>query len=227
MARGVTLGELVEMVRLETGQSIQPAQGVQNREHLKQMLRRVQETQYADFDWPILHVYREENLQPGETLYSWPEDIHVEDVRQLWDVYNGYAYPVGYGIRMDDRNAYGPDQRVDPVMRWQIVDGRHYEVWPTPATARKLAIEGYVTLKPMIADNDKCTLDGTLLVLFVAAEWLARNKLADAQAKLQAAQQLSRNLRRRLVSDKRRNIIPLVPGSTEGNNAVYSDRYRR
>jgi hypothetical protein len=224
MARGVTLAELVDQFRLECGMSTQPAQGTQTREHIKQMLRRVQETLFADFDWPFLHVFRTENLLPGENIYSWPDDLDVNDVRQLWDYYGATYYPLGYGISMQDRNAHDETSRCDPAMRWEIRDDRQYEIWPVPATARPCVIEAYLSLKPMVEENSRCTMDGTLLVLFAAAEWLARNKMPDAQAKLQAAQQFSRNLRKRSVSDKRRNVIPLLPGRTD---AVIPDPTRR
>lgn len=202
--------------------SIQPAQGQQNREHIKQAIRRQQETLFADFDWPFLHVYRTEALKKNENVYSWPDDLLLEDVRQLWDYWGNQYTPLGYGISMQNRNAQSGMS--DPAMRWQISDDRQYEIWPIPASERPLVIEAYLSLRPMVNENDKCTLDGTMLVLFAAAEWLARNKMPDAQAKLQAAQAFSRNLRKRSVSDKRRNIIALLPGRTD---AVIPDPNRR
>src|SRR5262245_45430129 len=223
--RGTTLSEMVRKFRLETGQSMQFAQGQQTREHVKQLLDRVQEQQYNDFDWPFLRVYREENIMVGETRYSWPDDLFVEDVRQLWDTYGSQFLPIGYGISEEDRNALGPDNRSDPLMRWMIVDDRQYEVWPTPASARTLRIYGYRAYQPLKEDADRCILDDNLIILFAAAEWLARNKMADAQAKLQAAQRLQLVMRRKDVSDKRRNVIPLVGGRSP--NAVYVEPYRR
>jgi hypothetical protein len=208
---------MIRMFRLETGQSIQPAQGMQNRDHLAHALARVQSQLYTDFDWPHLRVYREEKARRGERVYSWPDDIAVEDVRQLYDSVSGQWVPMVYGIDMNMRNAQ--PGLADPASAWQIVDGRQYEIYPVPATDRSLAIYGYKTLPQLVNDADKAVLDDNLIVLFAAAEFLARNKMADARAKLEAAQRLKLRLQGRMVSDKRRNVIPLVAG---GNPNVRS-----
>lgn len=220
--RGQTLGEMVRKLRLEIGQSAQPGQGLQNRDHLVQGLARTQETLYSDFDWPFLRIYREEVLMPGERIYSWPDDLQAEDVRQLYD-YDGRSWiPMVYGIDVNQRNAQPADSRADPALSWQIVDDRQYEVWPTPATQRSMAIYGFKTLPPLVNDTDKAVLDDNLIILFYAAEWLARNKMADAQAKLATANRLKLVLQGRLVSDKRRNVIPLVGGRSPNVRAPES-----
>jgi hypothetical protein len=217
--RGTTLGAMVNMFRLETGQSIQLAQGTQTRDHVKHALDRVQETLYTDWDWPFLHIYRDEVLMPGEFIYSWPDDMVVEDVRQLWDFTNNLYTPMVYGITMEDRNNFPSNMRSDPALKWMIVDSRQYQVWPTPAVQRTAVIEGYLAYRRMSEDSDTCILDDNLIVLFAAAEWLMRNKMPDAQAKLQIANKLRYRLQGRLVSDKRRNQIPLVAGQSP--NAAY------
>jgi hypothetical protein len=78
---------------------------------------------------------------------------------------------------------------------------------------------------PLKNDDDRCMLDDKMIVLFAAAEWLARNKLPDAKAKLDIANRLKMKLQGRLVSDKRRNLIPLLP-NMKSPNAVYIDPYR-
>src|SRR4051812_8540290 len=127
--RNLTLGELVTQFRLECGISTQVSQGVQHQDFIKQMLRRQQETLFADFDWPFLHVYRNEQFRVGEVLYSWPDDIVSDDVRQLWDFAGGTYTPITNSISMEDRNVYGPGQQGDPALRWQMVGDRQYEIW--------------------------------------------------------------------------------------------------
>jgi len=212
--RGQTLGQLIRMLRLETGQSVQPGQGMQNRDHLAHLLARVQSQLYDDFDWPILRIYREEKVRRNERIYSWPDDIDVEEVRQLYDSVSGQWAPMVYGISVDMRNAQPADSASDPAIAWQIVDGRQYEIWPKPASDRSIAIYGYKQLGQLVNDADKAVLDDNLIVLFAAAEFLARNKMPDARAKLESAQRLKTRLQGRMVSDKRRNIIPLVGGKS-------------
>lgn len=223
--RGTTLSAMVQMFRLETGQAIQLAQGTQTREHVKHALNRVQETLYGDFDWPFLHIYREETFQPGEVRYSWPDDMVVEDVRQLWDRMTERYVPITYGITMEDRNTRSVGERSDPALKWLIVDARQYEIWPTPAAQRKGMIEGYRAYVKLSSEDDICILDDNLIVLYAAAEWLARNKMPDATAKLETAKRLRIRLQGRLVSDKRRNVIPLVAGQSP--DAAYLQLPRR
>jgi len=217
--RGQTLGQMIRMLRLETGQSVQPAQGMQNRDHLAHALARVQSQLYTDFDWPILRIYREEKVLTGERVYSWPDDLDAEEVRQLYDSVSGQWTPMIYGIDVVMRNAQPANTRCDPALAWQIVDGRQYEIWPCPASDRSIAIYGYKQLGQLVNDADKAVLDDNMIVLFAAAEFLARNKMADARAKLEAAQRLKVRLQGRMVSDKRRNVIPLV-GGRSGNARI-------
>jgi hypothetical protein len=81
------------------------------------------------------------------------------------------------------------------------------EVWPVPAQAGFLRVIGRRALKPLVDDTDVSTLDGTLLVLFVAADILARQKSEDARVKLTAAQRYLRNLARRQTANKRTPFI--------------------
>ena len=219
MARGTTLEQLIRMFRLEVGQSAQLAQGIQNKENIAQGLRRTQETLYYDFDWPFLRVYEYEQLQPGERVYTWPQNVKLEYVRQLYDQWGERWTPIGYGINFQLRNEYQPGETSDPVLAWQEVGPDQYEIIPTPSTSRYMAIVGYRTLDPLVADTDKAVLDDNMIVLFYAAEFLQRNKMADAQAKLAQAQRLKASLQGRLVSDKRRNVTALVGGVSP--NAVY------
>ena len=135
MARGTTLEQLIRMFRLEVGQSAQLAQGIQNKENIAQGLRRTQETLYYDFDWPFLRVYEYEQLQPGERVYTWPQNVKLEYVRQLYDQWGERWTPIGYGINFQLRNEYQPGETSDPVLAWQ-------EVGPDRMKARNLDPQG-------------------------------------------------------------------------------------
>ena len=63
------------------------------------------------------------------------------------------------------------------------------EVWPTPATDDlcKMRISGVQFGKRLQADSDKCLLDDTMIILFVAADLLAKVQSPDAENKAAAA----------------------------------------
>ena len=61
--------------------------------------------------------------------------------------------------------------------------GPQIEMWPIPAIAQTLELAGTLPINQMEVDTDTCVIDDLLLVLFTAAEILARAGVGDAQAK--------------------------------------------
>lgn len=201
MARGTTLGQLVLMLREEIGDATSAALGQNNLSHLKQTLRRTQEFLWNDHSWPHLRVEREEVLQAGERYYTLPADLsfdRVEGVPDCWIKYDETWRPVCYGITPDHYNVSDPEQDEceDPVRCWQVYEDEQYEVWPLPATdGYRLRFTGIRKLRPLLDDADRADLDDNLIVLFAAAEILARRKSADADAKRTIAGRLYQKLK--------------------------------
>ena len=71
--------------------------------------------------------------------------------------------------------------------RWALFEDNQFELWPIPNAATVVRFRTMKKLPPMVAGTDKCTIDGTLIVLAAAAETLARMKSDDASIKLQVA----------------------------------------
>lgn len=198
MARGTTLGQMVTMLREECGHATSAALGQNTLPRMKRVLQRTQEFLWGDYTWPHLRAYREEVLQAGQRYYTFPVDLsfdRVENVHVRWD---DTWRPVCYGIELGHYNATDPelDDRDDPVARWQVHEDNQYEVWPLPATnGIRLRFEGVRKLAPLIADTDRADLDDNMLVLFAAAEILAKQKGGDAQGKASAASRLYSQLK--------------------------------
>lgn len=198
MARGTTLGQLVTMLREECGHATSAALGQNTLPRMKRVLQRTQEVLWIDHAWPHMRAYREEPLQAGQNIYTFPTDLafdRIENVHVRWD---DTWRPVVYGIELDHYNAQDPelDDRDDPVLRWQVVEDGQYEVWPLPATnGTRLRFEGIRKLAPLIGDADRADLDDNLLVLFAAGEILAKQKGGDAQGKINAAGRLYNQLK--------------------------------
>jgi len=200
MALGATLGQVVEAVRHESGQSANAAFGANTADPLRHQIRRMYNWLHDDFDWPHLHIWRDEVLQPGERYYSYPADITFgrwESVQTLPPDMSRWE-PVCYGITYGNLNAVNSDKdiRQDPVRRWQPFEGDQYEVWPIPAgSGGKLRIHGYAAPKALVKDADTLDIDDTLISLYVAAEILAKHDAADAKMKLSLATQRYQTLK--------------------------------
>jgi hypothetical protein len=106
-------------------------------------------------------------------------------------------YPVDYGIKGEQYEAVDPDmgEVQDPASRWQTYSPTQFEIWPVPAGQQTLRFWGTGLATTMVVDSDPAVLDDLLIVLYAAAEKLARGKQADAQAKLQLGQALFRQLK--------------------------------
>lgn len=187
-----TLAEMLDDLRAEAGLSLSPAHHQSNRDAQVHLLRRVQEQLYNQHDWPSLLVDRDITTQPGERFYEYPEDLDYERITDVFVKYGSVWYRMGYGIGPDEYNRYGGDEdfQTTPPQQWMHVpdDTRQFRIWPVPSDTVVLRLRGQRRLGQLVEDDDKSTLDGTLITLFAASELLARAKAEDATLKLQAAQ---------------------------------------
>lgn len=181
MARGVTtLETMVQDLRLETRRSPSRAIGQDEYQALARLLYRTQFFLFWDFDWPFMRVRRDITMNQGSRYYDLPTDLDFERVTRIRT--NGLGdqnwRPVSRGITMEDYNLYDSDNgdEANPVEKWDIIDagsGDQMEVWPVPDNSTEvLRLEGFKKLGPLIADNDVCTLDDTLIVTLAAAHLL-------------------------------------------------------
>lgn len=211
MARGLNLTQLIYNLRVEIGQSTNPAVSRSTRSRYIGLLNRVQRRLYADFEWPFLGIDRDVQILAGSQYYDFPDDIDMDRAVRIEVMYGGYWQKVGYGIQNKHLNEYNSaaDDRSDPVWRWDYYlpeDSQtpQIRVWPLPATdAVEATKEGYLRvygtqkLSEMVNDNDTCLLDADLLTLYTAAEILAKLKSPDAEAKLENANALYMKLKGR------------------------------
>lgn len=194
MARGKQLSQLVDMLRSETGQSTAVSVGLDRLPELQQIIRRNQEGLYDAFDWPFLRVQPFKNLAAGQRYYDFPTDLNMERVEEVVVWWNDQPIPLVRGIEFAHYVQYDSenDERTDPVSRWDVRwtgSREQIEVWPIPATTYsstnryRLQFKGIRPLRAMVSDSDVADLDDQLIVLFAAAELLARQKSEDAKAK--------------------------------------------
>lgn len=202
MARGTTLEALVNNLRAEIGQSTNTAVSRASLDSLTQTLRRQQARLWTDYDWPFLRVERDIQMQAGGRYYDFPVDLDLTRIEKAEIKWGGIWQPVAYGISSEDFVLHDSDLgiRNNPVMRWDYYNGalntpvNQFEVWPIPANngtpASKelhLRFTGIRKLRSLVAMSDTADLDDDLLVLYSAAEILARLKTPDASSKLENA----------------------------------------
>jgi hypothetical protein len=219
---GVSLSDLVRGVRAESGKSLNTALGVAERDALVYQIQCKQEWLYYEYDWPFLIDQEPVALVANTRFVPFPTTISYDFVNEVWcstDNVTSFT-PVTYGIGPVQYNQSGVGNTSWPVCRWTITTANQIEVWPVPDQAGFLRVVGRRALGPLVDNADLSTLDGTLIVLFVAADVLARQKAEDAKLKLAAAQRHLRNLQRRQNANKQNPIV--LGGGAPNLNAGMS-----
>lgn len=215
MARNVTLGELIDDVRAEAGHSLQPNLGTAMREVLIKVIQRQQRRLWEDHDWTFLRVHRDVPVQAGQRYYDFPADLNLERVERVEFKWDDRWHRLEYGIGRAQLDQFDSDRDVRswPIFRWQEAEDNQIEVWPVPSLnggltppAGLIRFTGIRALRPLVQESDRADLDDTLLVLFSAAEILAREKANDAGLKLQLAETHYRRLKAR---GAKREVISL------------------
>lgn len=203
MARRTTLNQLVTKLRSEVRDAPGAAFGVHVRESYEAILRRYQETLWAQHDWPHMIVEVRKALQAGQRYYDLPDApaMPIDRLQMIYHRHGSQWLPLAKGIntRLYGINDSDLDVRSDPPRRWDYYNADsgadQIEIWPTPATNGNpatyqgyLLFEGVRALSPLIASSDRADLDDHLIVLFAAAELLAARGAKDAELKLRMAQ---------------------------------------
>lgn len=210
MTRGVTtLEQMVFDLRLETRRSTNRNIGQDEYPALVRLLQRTQNNLYWDYDWGFLKVRRDFTLNEWQRYYDFINDLDYERIISVKG--NGYGewMSLTRGIDMDDYNVYDSDEGIEssPARKWDILNtgsGEQMEVFPLPnATGETIRLEGFKKLNPFIADNDVCTLDDTLIVLFAAAELLSGED--DKRSQILAAKANKLYTRLRTGSQRKEN----------------------
>lgn len=206
MARNVTLGELIDDVRAEAGHSLQANLGASMRDVLVKVLQRQQRRLWEDYDWTFLRVDRDVAVQAGQRYYSFPTDLNLERIERVQFKWDDRWHKLDYGIGPNQYDQFDSDRDVRsyPIYRWQEHENDQVEVWPVPSqNGSTSAVSGVVRftgirkLRPLVQETDRADLDDTLLVLYSAAEILAREKASDAGVKMSMAENHYRRLKAR------------------------------
>jgi len=225
MARGKTLGELVNQLRIAARYDPNPALSQSMVPLFEQTLKDTQERLYDQFDWPFLKVRRDKELSAGQRYYDIPADLNLERVQAVDVKVGNFWQPVERGITLDHYSAIDSDldARQDPVQRWDAVDtdGQlQIEVWPVPLSdGGILRFSGIRKLRPLVSQGDRADLDDQLIVLYAAGELMGGVKNPEAQLKLSQAKNRLETLQGRVVKTRRKGFV--LGGGGEGDGRGY------
>jgi hypothetical protein len=215
MPLGVTMIDLRRLLRAETGQSVNPAQGVQAQAAQDAQLDRQQRELWDAYDWPHLRFWFDKSVGAGQSQFSYPAEMGFDQINRVyWSASGDSNWKVlGYGIRAFDSHPSAPTSGTPK--RWSnavevslsgITDPMGaLMLHPIPDHDGLLRFEGQAPLNPLVSDTDKCVIDSTAIILFAAAEILATQKAEVAQLKLQKAQNYLRKLLSNNGAEKRGN----------------------
>lgn len=206
MPRGTTFDQCITMFREEAGHAVSRRQGQNALPGVQAMLRRTYRRLHADFTWPHLRIEREVPLSAGQQYYAFPLDLDFDRVEDTWVRESGsntwHRLPYGIGLGEYNTVASHAGARDDFPRRWELYEHEQFEVWPIPAeNADAVRFYGISKPKALTSGNDTLDLDDDLVVLYAVAEQLARQKSADAEMKLQQAQQHYNRLRANTMQD--------------------------
>lgn len=195
MARGTQLSQLLHDLRAEIGASTLVSAGVDMAENLKTALRRNQELLYDGHDWPHLRHEVSKSLSAGQRYYDMPSGMNFDRIEVVALEYGSSFRMLRRGVGFEQYSVHNPmnDERSSPAIRWDVKftgSTDQIEVWPLPdSTTQTLWFQGIRNLRALSADSDTAMLDDRLIVLYTAAEYLARKKSGDANSKLAAAKE--------------------------------------
>ncbi len=203
MAVGVTLGQMLDDFRVEARLSTVPAQQSGAHDAHVRLLVRTQRRLWEDHDWKHLEAKRQINLVAGQRYYEPPIDVEFDRIQKVQARYNGDWCDMEFGIKAEHLASTDSDlgERSSPAVAWDVYEDGQFEIWPVPdANADETTLEGTIrvtgtkSLAPFVAEEDVCSLDADMIVMFAAAEHLLARGAKDAQAKLQQAAAIERRL---------------------------------
>lgn len=206
MARGTAFSELITDLRNDLGRSPSASAGIDDLPGLKRAINRVYRMLYIQTDWKHLRKVFTVPLAAGQRYYDLPSGLNLERIEQTWVDWSSVRVELVAGIDQDDMNAFDSDadtpERNDPPQKWDVRwndPSDQIEIWPIPATdTQTLYFRGIQDAPKLVNDTDACLLDDDLVIMFAAAQLAKRQKSADADDLLAAAQGFLNTLRGRM-----------------------------
>lgn len=227
MARGTSLLELTGDLRTELGRASNLAVGPGDIPQLQRALRRIQKVLWSQYEWPFMRrVFPLIPLQAGLNMYNPPDGLDIDRIENMAVWQNNIPVPIKRGIGWEDYAGFKPGERADPALKWDMRTDDEFatkiEIWPTPASNNySLQIIGIRKLRPFVHDADLCDMDDELILLFAAAQMLARQGAKDAPVVMDQANAHLAKMRAKASADGEPIRMGLGP-----DNMAFNKRSR-
>lgn len=214
MAR-MKLKDMIEALRAEIGASLSPGHNLSQDSTHRYILERVQRELYLNFDWTHLLTEERVPVVAGNRYSPTLTAVDYEQINEVWCSYGSEWVPLGFDFGPEVYGEYDPESGDQgyPVLRYRpYFPNEAIELWPIPSSNVTLIVKGQRALGALKDPDDLSTLDGTLIVLFAAADVMADLDRDDAARKSAKATAYLRAVRANLQSHKRR-VTMLTPGN--------------
>lgn len=197
MARQTALSVLYSMLQARLGAN---ANFTVTDSRYYQLLALKQQWLANEYDFPFLEDRFDVAVGPQSRYLTLPTvdnqgvttAMNLERPYKVEVFWNNLWLELDYGIGSKEFNYLNSDQPgiiMDPVQRWRWSGQTQFEIWPINSTATKIRFTGQRVVNPLVVAGDLCTLDDQTIVLFVAADILAKGKQPDAELILRQAQE--------------------------------------
>ena len=201
MSRNATLASALLLLKGEIGYSTTGSVNTAQDTELYTLIDTKQQWLASKYDWPFLERRADVSIvaDTAGRYATFPTTVDLERLRSVEVLYNDRWQEVEYGIGASEYNAYSSgDGSVtavlqDPIGRWSMYSTTQFEIWPLGSDAQTIRFTGQAPLTTLFSASvysgaATLDLDNILVVLFAAAEKLARMKKADATAKFAMAE---------------------------------------
>lgn len=211
------MASTLSLLKAELGYNLTANVATADDQQLYRLIDSEQKRLAADYDWPFLDKFADVAAPTGSynALVFPSTSIVLERPLRVERKFNTLWQEIDHGISDEQYNfidsALG--RRMDPIQNWRLnSDGSTFEVWPIPATDQTVRFHGQRPLSTLLNggsyDPTKVLdLDDLLVILFVAANRLARTKQQDATLMLQRAENRLKMLRASGPAVKERTTI--------------------
>lgn len=207
------LKDMIEALRAEIGASLSPGHNISQDSTHRYVLSRVQRELYLNYDWTHLLTEERVTVSAGERYTPALTLVDYEQINEVWCSYGSEWIKLGFDFGPEHYSAYDPQSgdRGYPVLRYRpYFPNEAVELWPIPSQDVTLIVKGQRALTPLKSPDDMSVLDGTLIVLFAAADIMADLDRDDAARKSAKATAYLRAVRANLQSHKKR-VTSLIP----------------
>lgn len=204
------------MLKAELGYNLTSGVATADDQQLYRLIDSEQKRLAGDYDWPFLDKYADVSATVATQNLTFPtSSVVLERPLRVERKFNTLWQEIDHGITDEEYNVIDSSlgRQMDPIQKWRLnSDGTTFEVWPIPATAQTVRFHGQRPLTSLLTtgayDPTKTLdLDDILIVLFVAANRLARTKQADGALMLQRAENRLQMLRASGPAVQERTII--------------------